>query len=131
MIADLYATSTCNPGFNVRCFLCPYLQPADQLKWTASPACTELEAIVMDWAAQLLGLSPAFMNASGIGGGSIQVLKMSLLLQTTSELLDRALPQILPSLLLSQLAPYTCETIPTQVWKIWSFIQRPRPTLLG
>ncbi|CAA7259160.1 unnamed protein product [Cyclocybe aegerita] len=56
MLGDLYASSTCNPGFN----------------WLASPACTELEAIVMDWAASFLGLSPAFTNASGIGGGVIQ-----------------------------------------------------------
>lgn len=27
----------------------------------------------MDWCADLLGLSPAFMNASGVGGGVIQV----------------------------------------------------------
>jgi aromatic-L-amino-acid decarboxylase len=27
----------------------------------------------MDWAARLLGLSPAFYNSSGIGGGAIQV----------------------------------------------------------
>ncbi|KAJ3508038.1 hypothetical protein NLJ89_g5971 [Agrocybe chaxingu] len=45
-----------------------YLQPWVQ----SSPACTELEAIVMDWAANLLGLTPAFMNASGVGGGVIQ-----------------------------------------------------------
>jgi aromatic-L-amino-acid decarboxylase len=32
-----------------------------------------LEIIVMDWAAQLLGLGPAFMNSSGVGGGCIQV----------------------------------------------------------
>ncbi|RDB24903.1 Tyrosine decarboxylase 1 [Hypsizygus marmoreus] len=56
IIAELYATSTSNPGFN----------------WTSSPACTELEALVMDWAAQLLGLSAAFLNSSGIGGGSLQ-----------------------------------------------------------
>ncbi|KAF8803201.1 hypothetical protein BYT27DRAFT_7226075 [Phlegmacium glaucopus] len=56
MLADLYSSSAVNPGFN----------------WLSSPACTELEAIVMDWAANLLGLSPAFTNASGIGGGSIQ-----------------------------------------------------------
>ncbi|KAF8635193.1 hypothetical protein AX17_003969 [Amanita inopinata Kibby_2008] len=56
MLGDLYASSICNPGFN----------------WFASPACTELEMIVMDWAAQLLGLSPAFLNSSGIGGGAIQ-----------------------------------------------------------
>ncbi|KAH9485139.1 Tryptophan decarboxylase 2 [Psilocybe cubensis] len=56
ILGDLYASSTCNPGFN----------------WLASPACTELEAIVMDWAANLLGLSSAFKNSSGIGGGAIQ-----------------------------------------------------------
>ena len=27
----------------------------------------------MDWAARLLGLSPAFLNSSGVGGGVIQV----------------------------------------------------------
>ncbi|KDR75274.1 hypothetical protein GALMADRAFT_249272 [Galerina marginata CBS 339.88] len=56
ILGDLYASSTCNPGFN----------------WSSSPACTELEAIVMDWAANLLGLSEAFTNASGIGGGVLQ-----------------------------------------------------------
>jgi aromatic-L-amino-acid decarboxylase len=55
MLADLYSSSTSNPGFN----------------WLASPACTELEAVVMDWAAKLLGLSPAFLNSSGVGGSVI------------------------------------------------------------
>lgn len=36
--------------------------------WVASPACTELETIVMDWLAKLLGLSEAFLS-SGRGGG--------------------------------------------------------------
>ncbi|KAF8629833.1 hypothetical protein AX15_003200 [Amanita polypyramis BW_CC] len=56
MLADLCSSSVVNPGFN----------------WSSSPACTELEVIVMDWAAQLLGLSPAFLNSSGVGGGVIQ-----------------------------------------------------------
>ncbi|TFK74562.1 hypothetical protein BDN72DRAFT_664561 [Pluteus cervinus] len=56
MLGDLYASSASNPGFN----------------WYASPACTELEVIVMDWAAKLLGLGPAFWNSSGVGGGCIQ-----------------------------------------------------------
>jgi aromatic-L-amino-acid decarboxylase len=56
MLADLYASSACNPGFN----------------WSASPACTELEAVMMDWSARLLGLDPAFYNTSGVGGGVIQ-----------------------------------------------------------
>ena len=42
-------------------------------QWLASPACTELETTVMDWAANLLGLDRIFTNASGIGGGVIQV----------------------------------------------------------
>ena len=41
-------------------------------QWSCSPACTELEVIVMDWAAKLLGLSPDFYNSSGVGGGCIQ-----------------------------------------------------------
>ncbi|KAJ7497029.1 pyridoxal phosphate-dependent transferase [Mycena latifolia] len=56
ILGDLYATAVPNPGFN----------------WSCSPACTELEAVVMDWAAQLLGLAPAFHNAAGIGGGALQ-----------------------------------------------------------
>ncbi|KAF4567801.1 hypothetical protein EYR40_006810 [Pleurotus pulmonarius] len=56
MLADLYASSAMNPGFN----------------WACSPACTELEAVMMDWAAKLLGLSPEFLNTSGVGGGSMQ-----------------------------------------------------------
>lgn len=30
----------------------------------------------MDWAAKLLGLSPAFLNTSGIGGGIIMVVPL-------------------------------------------------------
>ena len=47
------------------------LKPNKQ--WLASPACTELETIVIDWAANLFGLDHGFTNASGIGGGAIQV----------------------------------------------------------
>jgi hypothetical protein len=28
----------------------------------------------MDWSANLLGLSPVFTNAAGVGGGAIQVI---------------------------------------------------------
>ncbi|PPQ98397.1 hypothetical protein CVT24_004076 [Panaeolus cyanescens] len=56
MLGDLYASSATNPGFN----------------WLASPACTELETIVIDWAADLLGLASEFKNDSGIGGGVFQ-----------------------------------------------------------
>ncbi|KXN87356.1 Aromatic-L-amino-acid decarboxylase, partial [Leucoagaricus sp. SymC.cos] len=56
MIADLLTSSACNPGFN----------------WASSPACTELEVLMMDWAADLLGLHKDFFNSSGKGGGTIQ-----------------------------------------------------------
>ncbi|ODN77468.1 hypothetical protein L202_04644 [Cryptococcus amylolentus CBS 6039] len=56
MIADLYAASVSNPGFN----------------WICSPASTELEQVVVDWAAKMFGLSPAFLSSSKIGGGVIQ-----------------------------------------------------------
>ncbi|KAJ8674774.1 hypothetical protein QAD02_010560 [Eretmocerus hayati] len=43
------------------------------VSWIASPACTELETIAMDWLAQLLGLPQEFLNSSpGPGGGVIQ-----------------------------------------------------------
>lgn len=42
-------------------------------QWLASPSCTELETIVFDWASEMLGLSPSFLNSSGIGGGCFQV----------------------------------------------------------
>ncbi|KAJ7714338.1 pyridoxal phosphate-dependent transferase [Mycena maculata] len=56
ILGDLYANAAPNPGFN----------------WSCSPASTELEAVVMDWSAQLLGLSSVFHNAGGIGGGALQ-----------------------------------------------------------
>ncbi|KAK9805451.1 hypothetical protein WJX73_008705 [Symbiochloris irregularis] len=45
--------------------------------WISSPACTELEAVVLDWLAKLLDLPPAFLtvgpdNTKGTGGGVIQ-----------------------------------------------------------
>ncbi|KAJ9128354.1 hypothetical protein QFC24_000647 [Naganishia onofrii] len=55
ILADMYATSVSNPGFN----------------WNCSPACTELEMVVMDWAAKLFGLEKSFHGSSGAGGGII------------------------------------------------------------
>lgn len=57
MIADLYATSVSNPGFN----------------WVCSPACTELEQVTMDWMAKILGLGNEFHLEQGSGGGVILV----------------------------------------------------------
>ena len=41
--------------------------------WVASPACTELEVVTLDWLAQILHLPSAFLaSAPGPGGGVIQ-----------------------------------------------------------
>lgn len=41
----------------------------------ASPACTELEVVTMNWLGKLLGLPEEFLNcSSGPGGGVIQVM---------------------------------------------------------
>ncbi|XP_045766403.1 aromatic-L-amino-acid decarboxylase-like isoform X1 [Maniola jurtina] len=41
--------------------------------WIASPACTELEVVTMNWLGKLLGLPEEFLNCSpGPGGGIIQ-----------------------------------------------------------
>ncbi|WVR04512.1 hypothetical protein IAU60_001516 [Kwoniella sp. DSM 27419] len=55
MLADLYSASVSNPGFN----------------WICSPACTELEQVVVEWIAKMLGLSEHFWGSSGVGGGVI------------------------------------------------------------
>jgi aromatic-L-amino-acid decarboxylase len=39
--------------------------------WSTSPACTELETVVLDWMAELLGL-PARFRSDGQGGGVIE-----------------------------------------------------------
>jgi aromatic-L-amino-acid decarboxylase len=39
--------------------------------WSTSPACTELETLVLDWLAELLGLPPRLRSTSA-GGGVIQ-----------------------------------------------------------
>ncbi|KAJ8311366.1 hypothetical protein KUTeg_010721 [Tegillarca granosa] len=43
--------------------------------WASSPACTELEIIVMDWLAKMIGLPPEFLhsNKQTMGGGVIQL----------------------------------------------------------
>ncbi len=40
--------------------------------WITSPACTELETIVLDWLGKLYGLPEEFLSSSGKGGGVIQ-----------------------------------------------------------
>lgn len=41
--------------------------------WIASPACTELEVVTLDWLAKILNLPTCFLSSSsGLGGGVIQ-----------------------------------------------------------
>ncbi len=42
------------------------------MSWVTSPACTELETLVLDWMVDLLGLPPRFRSTSPAGGGVIQ-----------------------------------------------------------
>lgn len=74
ILGDLYASALPNPGFNVRnvsAFICTSVNPS--IQWDCSPACTELEAVVMDWSAKLFGLDEIFLNEKGVGGGVLQV----------------------------------------------------------
>eukprot|EP00660_Eupelagonema_oceanica_P009021 gene9021-12860_t len=42
------------------------------LQWAANPIGTELEVVVMDWLAQMIGIGGPFMHRSGEGGGLIR-----------------------------------------------------------
>jgi aromatic-L-amino-acid/L-tryptophan decarboxylase len=46
---------------------------AQGMLWSSSPALTEIEAHVLDWLVDLLGLPEHFKTASGPGGGVIQM----------------------------------------------------------
>lgn len=72
LLGDIYAGAVSNPGFNVSEGLIRR-RILMNFKWACSPASTELEAIVMDWSAKLLGLDNKFHTASGVGGGVLQV----------------------------------------------------------
>jgi aromatic-L-amino-acid decarboxylase len=42
------------------------------MSWMTSPACTEVETLMMDWMQELLGLPESFRSTSAHGGGVIQ-----------------------------------------------------------
>jgi aromatic-L-amino-acid decarboxylase len=42
------------------------------MSWVTSPACTELETLMLDWMIELLGLPARFHSQSATGGGVIQ-----------------------------------------------------------
>ncbi|GFY60172.1 histidine decarboxylase [Trichonephila inaurata madagascariensis] len=39
--------------------------------WASSPACTELEMVVMDWLAKIIGLPAVFLHSSNCKGGGV------------------------------------------------------------
>lgn len=55
ILGELYSAAFNAPAFN----------------WLCSPACTELETVVLDWVARMLGLPETFLSTSP-GGGVIQ-----------------------------------------------------------
>jgi aromatic-L-amino-acid decarboxylase len=58
ILGEVYSAAFTAPAFN----------------WLCSPACTELETVMMDWVAQALGLPQCFYSTSeNSGGGVIQV----------------------------------------------------------
>ncbi|MEU7924817.1 pyridoxal-dependent decarboxylase [Micromonospora sp. NPDC049107] len=59
------------------------------MMWATSPACTELETVMMDWLAELLDLPPRF-SSTGPGGGVIQDSASSATLVATLAALHRA-----------------------------------------
>ncbi|KAJ6020486.1 hypothetical protein N7540_005990 [Penicillium herquei] len=57
ILGEMYSAAFTAPAFN----------------WLCSPACTEMETIVMDWVAKALGLPACFLSTSeNLGGGVIQ-----------------------------------------------------------
>jgi aromatic-L-amino-acid decarboxylase len=42
------------------------------MSWVTSPACTEVETLMLDWMVELLGLPDRFRSTSATGGGVIQ-----------------------------------------------------------
>jgi aromatic-L-amino-acid decarboxylase len=59
------------------------------MMWATSPACTELETVMMDWLAELLDL-PSRFRSGGTGGGVIQDSASSATLVATLAALHRA-----------------------------------------
>ncbi|RJE23283.1 aromatic-L-amino-acid decarboxylase [Aspergillus sclerotialis] len=55
ILGEVYSAAFTAPAFN----------------WLCSPACTELETVMMDWVAQALGLPQCFLSTSENGGGGV------------------------------------------------------------
>ena len=77
MVADILSDAINCVGFswvNIYMNFFSYLEDKCGCCQIASPACTELEVVVMDWLAKILDLPEMFMSG-GKGGGVIQVRK--------------------------------------------------------
>ncbi|KUL84149.1 hypothetical protein ZTR_07185 [Talaromyces verruculosus] len=55
ILGEMYSAAFNAPAFN----------------WICSPACTELETVIMDWVAKALGLPECFLSTSGNRGGGV------------------------------------------------------------
>ena len=57
----------------------------------SSPACTELESLVMDWLGKMIGLPTEFLHSQSdsLGGGVIQVHLSSILMLTDMQAVPR------------------------------------------
>jgi aromatic-L-amino-acid/L-tryptophan decarboxylase len=55
MLGEMYSAAFNAPAFN----------------WLNSPACTELETVVLDWLARALGLPETYLSTSSQGGGGV------------------------------------------------------------
>ncbi|KAJ1524454.1 hypothetical protein ONE63_010951 [Megalurothrips usitatus] len=93
--------------------------------WITSPACTELEMIVMDWLGKLLGLPEEFLHCSaGRGGGVIQGSASEATLVAMLAARDRTVrrvradnPRLTDGEVRAKLVAYTSDQSNSSVWK--------------
>ncbi|XP_064642633.1 aromatic-L-amino-acid decarboxylase-like [Lineus longissimus] len=85
--------------------------------WAASPACTELECIVLDWLGKMIGLPNMFLHEHGSGGGVLQgsasdcvLLALLAARYQAIKQLKNMYPFVEEGLLLSKLVAY-CSTL--------------------
>ncbi|KAK3919004.1 Aromatic-L-amino-acid decarboxylase [Frankliniella fusca] len=93
--------------------------------WITSPACTELEVIVMDWLGKLLGLPEEFLHSGpGSGGGVIQGSASEATLVGMLAARDRMVrrvrqdhPKLSDGEIRAKLVAYTSDQANSSVWK--------------
>ncbi|XP_026279511.1 aromatic-L-amino-acid decarboxylase-like isoform X1 [Frankliniella occidentalis] len=93
--------------------------------WITSPACTELEVIVVDWLGKLLGLPEEFLHSGpGSGGGVIQGSASEATLVAMLAARDRMVrrvrqdhPKLSDGEIRAKLVAYTSDQANSSVWK--------------